>query len=199
MSRYVNTRRTTRSRTWSRSCGLALAALAACVATNASACGGTVPTAQIETGGSLYVFPGFGQIDVTGTAGTPSTANSWRVGWYGGAGVTHFSGRLVDADGGMILLANLTSGSTTQPSPYELDFAQTFDLHTEQGVEYIDFISTGRSIELFLDADAFYIISYPILGNVEAHPQTNPFGLSFDATPTQITDRIGNLFCSDFE
>ena len=179
--------------------GLTLGVLAACAAANARACGGSVPAAQIETGGSLYVFPGFGQIDVTGTAGTASTANSWRVGWYGGAGVTHFSGRLVDADGGMILLANLSSGSSTQPSPYELDFAQTFDLSMEQGVEYIDFISSGRSIELLLDADAFYIISYPIPGNVEAHPQTNPFGLSFDAAPAQVIDRIGNVFCDGFE
>ena len=176
-------------------------ALLACVvaAPPAFACGGTVPAVQIETGGSLYVFPGFGQMDVTGTAGTPATANSWRVGWYGGAGVTHFSGRLVDADGGMILLAGLTSGTTTQPTPYELDFAQTFDLTTEQGVEYIDFISISRSIELSVDADAFFIVSYPLPGNVEGHPQTDPFGLSFDATPAAVTDRIGNVFCEGFE
>lgn len=188
-----------RSRFSCRPVAIAFSLFAAFAAADASACGGTVPVAQIETGGSLYVFPGFGQMDVTGTAGTPTTANSWRVGWYGGAGVTHFSGRLVDAEGGMIFPAGLSSGSATQPTPYELDFAQTFDLHTEQGVEYIDFISSSRSIELYLDADAFFIISYPAPGNVEQHPQTNPFGLSFDATPTEIADRIGDVFCSSFE
>ena len=165
----------------------------------ALACGGTVPAAQIETGRSLYIFPGFGQIGLTGTAATQTTANSWRVGWYGGAGVTHFTGRMVDSEGGMITLENLTSGTTTQPSQSELDFAATFDLSTEQGVEYIDFISTSRSIELHLDADAFYIVSYPIPGNVEQHPNTDPFGLSFDATPTVIPDAIGNVFCNEFE
>jgi hypothetical protein len=36
----------------------------------AAACGGTTAVAQIESGGSLYIFPGFGQIGVTGTADT---------------------------------------------------------------------------------------------------------------------------------
>jgi hypothetical protein len=165
----------------------------------ALACGGTVPAAQIETGGSLYIFPGFGQMGVTGTAGTQTTANSWRIGWYGGAGVTHFSGRMIDSEGGTITLEDITSGTTTQPDPAELDFASTFDLDTEQGVEYIDFTSTSRSIELHLDADAYFIISYAIPGNTERHPNTDPFGLGFDATPTAIPDAIGNVFCSGFE
>jgi len=168
-------------------------------ARQASACGTTSPVAQIESGGSLYVFPGFGQMNVTGTAGTPTTANSWRVGWYGGAGVTHFSGKIVDAMGGTISLAAITSGMTIQPTPNELDFSQTFDLSTEQGVEYIDVISSGRAIGVYLDADAFFIISYPIPGNVEGHPAAIPFGLSFDATPTSIANRFDEVFCSGFQ
>jgi hypothetical protein len=163
------------------------------------ACGGTTLVAQIESGGSLSVFFGFGQMDVTGTAGTETTANSWRVGWYGGAGITHFTGRIVDSEGGSITLEDVTSGTTTQPNPAELDFAATFDLNTAQGVDYIDFISTSRSIELHLEADAFFIISYAIPGNTEQHPNTDPFGLSFDATPTAIPDLLGNMFCDGFE
>jgi hypothetical protein len=165
----------------------------------AFACGGTTPVAQIETGGSLYIFPGFGQIGVTGTAGTATTANSWRIGWYGGAGVTHFSGRMIDSEDGAIYSAGISNGTATQPSPDELDFAATFDLSTASGVQYIDFISTSRTIQVHLDADAFFIISYPAPGNVEQHPATDPFALSFDAAPTAVPDAMGNLFCSGFE
>jgi hypothetical protein len=163
------------------------------------ACGGTAPVAQIQTGASLYIFPGFGQLGVTGTAGTATTANSWRIGWYGGAGVTHFSGRMIDSGGGAIYSAGISNGTTTQPSPDELDFAATFDLSTASGVQYIDFSSTSRTIEVHLDADAFYIVSYPAPGNVERHPNTDPFALSFDAAPTAVPDAMGNVFCSGFE
>ena len=182
-----------------RSIGMAVALGIAQLPALASACGGTTPVAQIETGGSLYIFPGFGQMSVTGSAGTATTANSWRIGWYGGAGVTHFSGRMIDSEGGAIYFAGITNGTTTQPTPDELDFAATFDLSTASGVQYIDFISTSRTIEVHLDADAFYIVSYPAPGNVEQHPTTDPFGLSFDTTPTTIPDAMGNIFCSGFE
>jgi hypothetical protein len=179
--------------------GLAAALVFASWSGAALGCGGTTTVAQIESGGSLYIFPGFGQIGVTGTAGTATTANSWRIGWYGGAGVTHFSGRMVDSEGGAIYSAGITNGSTTQPTPDELDFAATFDLNTASGVQYIDFISTSRTIQLHLDADAYYIASYPAPGNVERHPNTDPFALSFDTTPTIIADAMGNVFCSGFD
>jgi hypothetical protein len=182
--------------------GALMALVIAPLPVQAMACGavsGTLPVAQIESGASLYVFSGFGQLDVTGTAGTATTANSWRVGWYGGAGVTHFSGRMIDSEGGTITLEDITSGTTTQPTPDELDFEQTFDLDTEQGVEYLDFVSTSRTIGLYLNADAYYIISYPIPGDVEGHPQANPFGLSFDATPTTIPNTLDTQFCDGFE
>ena len=94
---------------------------------------------------------------------------------------------------------DLTSGTVAQPNPGELDFAATFDLDTAQGVDYIDFISASRNIELHLDSDAYFIISYVIPGNSERHPNTDPFGLGFDATPTAIPDVLGNVFCTGFE
>jgi hypothetical protein len=44
-----------------------------------------------------------------------------------------------------------------------------------------------------LDADAFYIASYPAPGNVERHPNTDPFGLSFDATPAPSPMQWGRV------
>ena len=174
-----------------------LAAALAFAFADASACDATINVYPIRPNTGLYVFPGPTQQLITANLG-----NSWRVAWYGGNGGTvHFTGKLRDASGGVLVPISVSPNTTiTRPSPSEIDFAATWTLSQQTTTDSIDFASASTTviIELHNDSPIGTFTSYPKPDLTEGYPIGNPFAMTLESTGGAISDpAVG--FCDDFE
>lgn len=174
----------------------ALLAGATLAAADARACSAPINLYPIRPNTGLLVFPGFTQQLITANLN-----NSWRVAWLGGSGVTHFTGRLRDASGGVLnVVVSNPNTVITRVSASEITYASTWNSSMEPGATSLDFVTSSPTVimELHNDSPTFSITVYPTPQLTEGYPVGNPFAMTLNATGGVLADPE-EVFCNGYE